>query len=43
MKYTQQELDFAVAQARLESYQEWYELGRWHLQAIKDVPDQINF
>ena len=37
-KYTQEELDYAVAQARLEWYQEWYELGRGHLQAIKDIP-----
>jgi len=43
MKYTQQELDFAVAQARLESYREWYELGRWHLQAIKDATLEIPF
>ena len=38
MKYSQAELDYAVAQARLEYYQKWYELGREHLQAIKDIP-----
>ena len=43
MKYSQQELDFAVSQARLESYQEWYELGRWHSQDIKDATLEIPF
>ena len=42
MKYTKAELDFAVTQARIEWFQEWYELGRWHLQTIKDAPI-INF
>lgn len=37
-KYTQEELDYAVAQARLESYKEWYELGRWHSEYIKNIP-----
>lgn len=41
--YTQAELDYAVAVANKNWYQEWYELGRWHLQAIKDTPFKINF
>ena len=41
--YTQQELDYAVAVANKAWYQEWYELGRKHLQAIQDAPFKINF
>ena len=41
--YTQEELDYAVAKARLYWYQEWYELGRWHSQDIKDATIEIPF
>ena len=41
--YTQLELDYAVAIANKKWYQEWYELGRKHLQAIKDASFEIPF
>lgn len=39
MKYSQAEFDYAVAKARMQ----WYELGRWHSQAIKDANLEIPF
>jgi hypothetical protein len=41
--YSQEELEYAVEQARLQSYQEWYELGRRHSQYIKDATLEIPF
>lgn len=37
--YSQVEFDYAVAKARLQ----WYELGRWHSQDIKDATLEIPF
>lgn len=39
MKYSQAEFDYAVAKARIQ----WYELGRWHSQDIKDANLEIPF
>ena len=39
MKYSQAEFDYAVAKARMQ----WYELGRWHSQDIKDAIIEIPF
>ena len=43
MKYSQAELDYAVAQARLEYYQKWYEVGRWHFETIRDTSLEVPF
>ena len=37
--YSQAELDYAIAVARMQ----WYNLGRWHSQDIKDATLEIPF